>query len=222
MGKLIVIEGIDGSGKSTQFRLLKDFLDRKSDVASKVLEFPRYSSSSSALIKMYLSGQFGDDPSSVNPYAASTFFTVDRYASFMQDWKDFYDNGGVILTDRYTGSNAIHQGAKLSRDDRDEFFRWLGEFEFTYIGIPKPDIVFYMSICAEIAVRRLTERQRKTGEEADIHERDFGHLKDSAECGMQASAYYGWKNISCVTNGKERAELEIHQELCEEVTCLLR
>jgi len=212
LGKLIVFEGIDGSGKSTQFELMCErFL--KENRQFKRLVFPRYNEPSSALIKMYLAGDFGDSPDSVNAYAASSFFAVDRYASFVQDWKDFYDAGGLILTDRYTTSNALHQGAKMVADQRECFFKWLYEYEFNLIGLPMPDLVIYMDIEANFAAKRLRRRQTETGTEADIHESDISYLKNCAESGKQAAAQFDWKKVSCLSNGYERDKHDIHKEI---------
>jgi dTMP kinase len=123
------------------------------------LTFPQYQEPSSALIKMYLNGEFGDSPEDVNPYAASTFFAVDRYASFMKSWREPYRSGSIFLTDRYTTSNALHQGAKLPENKRIDFFKWLYDFEFGLMELPKPDIVIYMDIPAHEAVKRIGERQ---------------------------------------------------------------
>ncbi|MCL2820669.1 MAG: thymidylate kinase [Oscillospiraceae bacterium] len=212
MGKLIVFEGIDGSGKSTQFEMMcKRLSDEERQF--KRLVFPRYSEPSSALIKMYLNGEFGDSPDSVNAYAASSFYAVDRYASFAQDWRDYYNNGGLILTDRYTTSNALHQGAKIPAVKREHFFKWLYDYEFNLIGLPAPDIVIYMDITAEFAATRLKRRQTETGTSADIHENDMVYLNNCAESGRHAAEIYNWQRISCVNNGDERDFNEIHTEI---------
>jgi dTMP kinase len=212
MGKLIVFEGIDGSGKSTQFRLLCQRYEQAGVPFSR-LTFPQYQEPSSALIKMYLNGEFGENPEAVNPYAASTFFAVDRYASYIKVWRDIYAGGAVILTDRYTTSNALHQGSKLPEDKRNEFFKWLYDFEFGLMELPKPDIVIYMDISAENAAERLSQRQAATGVAADIHERNLGYLRECARCGAQAADYYGWRRISCFWGETPRSEQEIHEEI---------
>jgi len=212
LGKLVVFEGIDGSGKSTQFELMCErFLSEK--IQFKRLVFPRYSEPSSALIKMYLAGDFGDSPDSVNAYAASSFFAVDRYASYIQDWREYYESGGLILTDRYTTSNALHQGAKMAAKQREAFLKWLYEYEFDHIGLPTPDLVVFMDIDAEFAAKRLHHRQTETGTEADIHENDMTYLQNCAESGKQAAAQFGWHSVSCVINGVERDKFDIHDEI---------
>ena len=219
MGKLIVFEGIDGSGKSTQFELLCERLTLESADFKRV-RFPRYDKPSSTLVRMYLGGEFGDDPDAVNAYAASSFYAVDRFASFVQDWRAYYENGGLVLTDRYTTSNALHQGAKLPAEERERFFIWLYEYEFDRIGLPTPDTVIYLDIEAEQAAQRLLRRQAETGTGGDIHEKDMEYLKQSAQSGKQAAALYGWNKISCFSGGSERAENELHQEIFEIVRTL--
>ena len=212
MGKLIVFEGIDGSGKSTQFDLLCRRLSGEGRDFTRV-RFPRYDEPSSALIKMYLGGEFGDGPDAVNAYAASTFFAVDRYASYMQDWRKHYQSGGLVLTDRYTTSNAIHQGAKLVPEQRAQFFSWLYEYEFRLIGLPEPDLVIYMDIDAKRAAKRLERRQTETGTVGDIHEKDTVYLECCSQCGRQAAGHYGWYKVDCITEGLERSEDDIHKEI---------
>ena len=216
MGKLIVFEGIDGSGKSTQFEMMCKRLSDE-DRQFKRLVFPRYSEPSSALIKMYLGGDFGDNPDSVNAYAASSFYAVDRYASFVQDWREYHEDGGLILTDRYTTSNALHQGAKIAVEHRKQFFKWLYDYEFNLLGLPSPDLVVFMDIEAEFAATRLERRQTETGTNADIHEKDMTYLKNCAESGKQAAIQFGWHSISCINNGIERDTNEIHNEIYNKI-----
>ena len=212
MGRLIVFEGIDGSGKSTQFDLLCSRLSSEGSDFKRV-RFPRYDEPSSALIRMYLGGEFGDDPDAINAYAASSFFAVDRYASFIQDWRQYYEDGGLILTDRYTTSNAIHQGAKLATGQRERFFSWLYEYEFQLMGLPEPDLVFYMDIDASRAARRLEHRQAETGKAGDIHEKDIVYLEYCSQSGRQAAEHYGWYRIDCFHEDRERTEKDIHEEI---------
>ncbi|MCL2402193.1 MAG: thymidylate kinase [Oscillospiraceae bacterium] len=211
MGKLIVFEGIDGSGKSTQFKRICARLEAEGKDFVRVA-FPQYNKPSSALIKMYLGGEFGEDPDSVNAYAASSFYAVDRFASFQTVWREYYQNGGIVLTDRYTTSNAIHQGAKLPVDLREEFFKWLREYEFALLGLPAPDLVLYMDIDADSAVMRMARREAETGTAADIHEKNLDYLQRSAACAQHAARFYGWQSIQCVADGKERTEMDIERE----------
>jgi len=163
---------------------------------------------------MYLGGGFGSDPDAVNAYAASSFFTVDRIASYLQDWRDYYESGGLILTDRYTTSNAIHQGAKLPPEDRERFFKWLYEYEFNLVGLPMPNTVIYMDIESNQAAQRLEKRQTETGTSGDIHEQDAKYLNQCAQSGKHAAMYYGWNLVSCFSDATARSEKEIHQEIC--------
>ena len=220
MGTLIVLEGIDGSGKSTQFELLCRRLQSEGR-SFKRLVFPRYDSESSALIRMYLGGQFGADPSSVNAYAASTFFSVDRYASYVTEWKDYYLNGGLLLSDRYTTSNAIHQGSKLQGEDRKDFLNWLYQFEFDLLGLPRPDAVIYLDVPSQVSVEHIKRRSLETGAKADIHEQSAGYLEESRRCGLEAAGHYGWKVVDCAPDGVMRSIEDIGNEIYKYVEGVL-
>lgn len=212
MGKLIVLEGTDGSGKSTQFRLLTQRLEQGGTDFQKLV-FPQYQEESSALIRMYLQGAFGQKPEDVNAYAASTFYAVDRYASYKKVWQDYYLQGGLILSDRYTTSNAVHQGSKVEGAARQEFFRWLTEFEFDRLGLPRPDLVIYLDVPTELSEAMMRKREQTTGAHADIHERDLAYLRLCREAGRQAANAYGWHMIDCAGAGGMRPIPEIHEEI---------
>ena len=212
MGKLIVIEGTDGSGKSTQFRLMSEHLE-KDNVAFKHLVFPRYSEESSALIRMYLGGQFGTKPSDVNAYAASAFYAVDRYASYKMDWGKWYEEGGVVLSDRYTTSNAVHQASKETGAAREKYLKWLYEFEYDQLGLPRPDLTIYLDVPTDFTEKMLRVREEATNTKADIHEKDMQYLATCRQCGRAAADYYGWTVIQCVKDGKMRTIEDIHQEI---------
>ncbi len=212
MGKLIVIEGTDGSGKSTQFRLMSEHLE-KDNVAFKHLVFPRYSEESSALIRMYLGGQFGTKPSDVNAYAASAFYAVDRYASYKMDWGKWYEEGGVVLSDRYTTSNAVHQASKETGAAREKYLKWLYEFEYDQLGLPRPDLTIYLDVPTDFTEKMLRGREEATNTKADIHEKDMQYLATCRQCGRAAADYYGWTVIHCVKDGKMRTIEDIHQEI---------
>jgi len=214
MGKLIVFEGIDGSGKSTQFELLCARL-ASGDRDFMRVRFPRYDKPSSAVLRMYLNGEFGSEPDAVNAYAASSFYAIDRFASFKQDWGGYYQSGGLILTDRYTTSNAIHQGAKFPPHRREAFFKWLFEYEQDLIGLPGPDLVIFLDIEAGQAARRLYSRQAETDTTGDIHEKDASYLMECTKCGRQAAQLYNWRTIDCIRDGNERGESELHEEIYE-------
>ena len=216
MGKLIVLEGTDGSGKSTQFRLLSQWL-AESGKDFKHIVFPRYDQESSALIRMYLGGQFGTNPSDVNGYAASAFYAVDRYASYKQDWGSFYENGGLILSDRYTTSNAVHQTSKAPADEQTEFLRWLYEFEYDKLGLPRPDLVIYLDVPTAFTEKLMRSREAATNTKADIHEKDLAYLATCRKTGRAAAEHYGWTIINCVCDEQMRSIEDIHQEIYSHV-----
>ena len=220
MGKLIVIEGTDGSGKSTQFKLLTEYLEASGRPFRKLV-FPRYSEPSSSLIRMYLGGEFGTNPSDVSSYAASSFYAVDRYASYKQDWGGWYEQGGLVLSDRYTTSNAVHQAAKEPPEKRGEFLSWLYEFEYERLGLPKPDLILYLDVPTDFTERMMRHREQATNTKADIHEKDMGYLSICRESGRAAAAFYGWTVIECVKDGAMRSIEDIHQEIIAHVAKLL-
>lgn len=212
-GKLIVFEGTDGSGKSTQFGALCRRLDGMGKEYRKLV-FPQYSEPSSALIRMYLGGEFGKNPADVNPYAASAFYAVDRYASLKKVWGRYYEEGGLVLTDRYTTSNAVHQAVKCARLDRPAFLRWLDDFEHDKMGLPRPDLVLYLDMPTDKAVELLRSREAATHTQADIHELDTGYLAACRESALQAAQVLGWKKISCLDAGGALRSIEdIHEEI---------
>lgn len=212
MGKLIVLEGIDGSGKSAQYRRLTARFEREGlDYHSIV--FPRYDQESSALIRMYLNGDFGSRPDDVNAYASSIFYAVDRYASYMTDWKAYYQSGGVVLSDRYTTSNAVHQGAKLPPEEQPRFFDWLYDLEYVKLGLPRPDLVIFLDVDLATSEARMHRRQLKTGKSGDIHERDTEYLQLCLDTGHRAAAHYGWRVVDFMKDGKEREVDEKHEEI---------
>jgi dTMP kinase len=220
MGKLIVIEGTDGSGKSTQFQKLTQRL-RDEGKQFKTLVFPQYAEPSSALIRMYLGGEFGTKPTDVNAYAASAFYAVDRYASYKKDWGKWYDEGGLILSDRYTTSNAVHQTSKEAPEDRAAFLQWLYEFEYDKLGMPKPDMIIYLDVPTSFTEQLMRRREAATNTSADIHEKDMTYLATCREMGRTAAAYYGWNVIQCVRDDKMRSIEDIHQEIYDLVSkCL--
>ena len=220
MGKLIVIEGTDGSGKSTQFRLLTEAVAKAGHEFRKLV-FPQYSEESSALIRMYLGGEFGSSPSDVNAYAASAFYAVDRYASWKKVWGEWYQNGGLVLSDRYTTSNAVHQASKEKEEDRAEFLRWLYEFEYDKLGLPRPDLTIYLDVPTEYTEKLMRNREAATGTHADIHEKDLGYLATCRAMGRAAAEYYGWTVIHCVKDGAMRSIEDIHEEIYSHVKACL-
>ena len=220
MGKLIVIEGTDGSGKSTQFRLLTDRLESE-QVKFQKLVFPQYSEPSSALIRMYLGGEFGKSPSDVNAYAASAFYSVDRYASYRKVWGKWYEEGGLVVSDRYTTSNAVHQASKEPEDKREVFLNWLYDFEYDKLGLPRPDLVIYLDVPTDFTEKMLRYRESETNTHADIHEQDMQYLATCRQMGRAAAAHYGWTVIRCVRDGAMRSMENIHEEIYRHVAACL-
>ena len=216
---LIVLEGIDGSGKSTQFSLLRSHLETQGKDFS-CLRFPQYDKASSALLQMYLQGEFGQNPNDVNAYAAATFYAVDRFASYRQVWKEDFLAGKLILADRYTTSNAVHQGAKLHGMAQNDFFSWLDDFEYQKMELPRPNIVLYLDISLEIALENVAKRQAQTGQ-WDIHEAGNDYLASCLLAAQQAADFFGWQKISCVHEGKMRPQEDIFQDILTVVQGLL-
>ena len=212
-GRLIVLEGIDGSGKSSQYRAVCERL-RQDGFSFSHIVFPRYEKDSSALIRMYLQGAFGSSPDDVNAYTASAFYAVDRFASFREDWGKQYRCGGLILSDRYTTSNAVHQGSKLPDEELPAFFDWLSDLEYKKMGLPEPDLVIYLDTDVQTSVTRMRKRENETGTRADIHEKDLNYLARCLHTADLACEYYGWKRISYLNpDGTERSLEEKSDEI---------
>jgi len=212
MGKLIVIEGTDGSGKSTQFKRLTQRLQADGHTFQKLV-FPQYAEPSSALIRMYLGGEFGTRPTDVNAYAASAFYAVDRYASYKKVWGQWYEQGGLVVSDRYTTSNAVHQASKEPEESRGAFLNWLYEFEYDRLGLPKPDLILYLDVPTDFTEAMMRRREADTNTTADIHEQDMEYLATCRRSGRAAAEFYGWTVIDCVRNGEMRSIEDIHEEI---------
>ena len=213
-GQLIVIEGLDGSGKATQANRLFETLQAQGKPVRKV-SFPDYASDSSALIKMYLAGEFGKDPSDVNAYAASSFFAVDRFASYKAQWGKFYENGGIVIADRYTTSNAVHQCSKLPQDQWDTYLSWLFDFEYRLMGIPAPDKVVYLQVDPTVSQKLMTGRYQGDESKKDIHESNLDYLARSREAAEYCAKSLGWQTVRCVENGSLRPIEDISCEVLE-------
>jgi len=211
-GRLIVIEGLDGSGKATQSQSLYQALSDKG-IPVKKISFPNYESDSSALVKMYLSGAFGTDPSAVNAYAASTFFAVDRYASYKKDWGNFYEEGGVVIADRYTTSNGVHQCSKLPQSQWESFLDWLFHFEYQLLGIPAPDTVVYLQVDPHVSQKLMTDRYQGDESKKDIHENNLAYLDRSRLAAEYCAEKLGWKTVHCIRNGAMRPVEDISAEV---------
>lgn len=215
MGKLIVIEGTDSSGKETQTRKLYERLEKEITNVIR-LSFPNYKSPACEPVKMYLAGAFGDNALDINPYPVSTMFAIDRYASYKMEWEKFYQDGGIIVTDRYTTSNMVHQASKIeSIDKKNEYLDWLEELEYSKMGIPRPDLIIFLNMPTETAAELMAQRKNKiTGEDIkDIHEKDISYLKKSYENACNIAKKYNWLEIKCVENGRLKTIDEIGEEI---------
>ncbi len=201
MGKMIVIEGLDGSGKSTQANLLKEYLNSKG-IETYTLDLPYYNDPSSTLVKMYLGGELGDKPSDVNAYAASTFYAVDRYASFKKHWEKEYNTDKITVANRYTTSNASHQMTKLSESEWDSYLEWLFDFEYNKVGVPEPDLVIYLEMPVEISQKLLSKRYQGDENKKDVHERDVEYLVSCHKAAAYAAEKLGWEIIHCGKDGE--------------------
>jgi len=220
MGKLYVIEsGTDCSGKATQTQKIFDRLLHEGFNVMKV-EYPNYKSDSSALVKMYLSGTFGTDPNAINPYASSTFYAVDRFASFKTEWESFYKNGGIVIADRYTTSNMIHQAGKIKDIcEREQYLDWLWDLEFVKMQLPIPDKVLFLDVAPEISINLMKNRKNKFDNNApkDIHERNQRHLLDAYHNALFIINKYHWYRINCVNNNQMKSIEDIHELIYEQI-----
>ena len=207
-GKLIVIEGSDGSGKATQTKKLFQRLTSQGQRVEQI-SFPDYDSDSSALIKMYLNGNFGLHAEDVDAYAASTFYAVDRYASFKMKWKKYFDDGEIILADRYTTSNMIHQAVKINDEvERNIFLNWLEDFEYEKLKLPRPDKIIFLDMPPSISEKFLIERKQ-----SDIHEKDFEYLRRCYQMYKEVAKKFNWITINCSEKNNPRDVDDIHEEI---------
>lgn len=219
-GKLFVIDGTDGSGKQTQFNKLKERLDEE-NIEYKTVSFPNYDSPSSSLVKMYLSGEFGKNAKEVSPYIASTFYAADRYATFKKEYEEFYNNGGIILADRYTTANMVHQAGKIEdKEELEKFLDWLWDFEFNLYGLPVPTEVFFLNMPVEKSLELIKDRDNKFTNQSqkDIHESDVNHLIDAHKAACYVAKKYNWYEINCVNiENNIRTIEDIHEEIYNEI-----
>lgn len=220
MGKLFAIDGTDGCGKQTQFDKLCERL-KNENINFKTVSFPNYKSDSSALVKMYLAGNFGKNANDVNAYIASTFYAADRYATFKKEKLDeYYKNGGIILADRYTTANMVHQAGKITDNDkRQKFLDWLWDFEFNLYGLPIPTKVFFLNMPTKYSVKLMENRENKitNQSEKDIHEKDFNYLNQSYNAACCLAKQYNWYEIKCIQNNEIRTINDIHNEIYSEI-----
>ena len=214
MKKLIIIEGLDGSGKSTQVKLLEDHFKANS-VDYKKIKLPDYDSPSSTLVKMYLGGEFGSSADSVNAYAAGAFYAVDRFASYKLNWGKDYEKGTVILADRYATSNSIYQMEKIPKEQWDAYLDWSADFEYNKIGIPKPDAVIYLDMPVEISQKLMTARYDGNESKKDVHEVDVDFLQKCRKAALYTAEKQGWKVIACSDGEKPLPIDVIHSRIVE-------
>ncbi|MCH5183420.1 MAG: thymidylate kinase [Oscillospiraceae bacterium] len=220
--RLIAIDGLDGSGKETQTKLLEQAL-REKGIPCRTVSFPTYDGEMSAAVNLYLQGRFGEDPGAVNGYAASTFYAVDRFCSYRLDWQKDYEAGTVILANRYTTANAVHQLSKLPPEEYDAFLDWLFEFEYGKLGLPAPDLVLYLCVPPAVSAALIRRRASETGRVTDIHEKSPSHLQDSYRAALYASEKLGWTTVHCAGEGDSlRTREDIHSQVLGYVEQLLR
>jgi len=219
-GKLIVLEGTDGTGKTTQVRLMAERLETEG-MSCREIKLPRYGTPFAVPVEQYLQGRLGKHPGDVSAYAATTLYAIDRYASYKEDWGEFYRSGGLILADRYTTSNAVYQAAKLPEGEREEYLRWLFDLEYRRLELPEPDLVIYLDLPTELSVQLLRRRQEATHTAADIHEQDEAYLRQCRENAREVARQLGWHLIDCSRKGALRTLEDIHGELWQLVQAVL-
>ena len=217
MGRLIVLDGLDGSGKSTQLLRMQEYFAEQ-NIDYRQISFPDYEQPSSALVSMYLRGEFGTSADAVNAYAASSFYAVDRYASYKKFWQEDYEADRLILAARYTTSNAIHQMGKLPKTEWDAYLNWLQEYEYGLLGLPKPDTVIFLDMPLEISQQLLSSRYEGDETKKDIHERDLQYLRICRESALYAAGAMNWSVISCGENGKPLPREEITKRIVSVIT----
>lgn len=214
MTKLIIIEGLDGSGKSTQTALLEKYFS-DSQIDYKKIKLPDYDSPSSTLVNMYLGGEFGKSADDVNAYAAGAFYAVDRFASYKLKWGSDYKRGTLILADRYATSNLIYQMEKIPCSQWDEYIDWSTDFEYNKIGIPKPDLVIFLDMPVEVSQKLMTYRYNGDENKKDVHEANVEFLNRCRESAFYAAKKQGWKIVECSDGASPKSVEDIHKSIVE-------
>ena len=212
-GKVIVLEGLDGCGKSTQLDLVLGYLKEKG-VTCRSVSFPNYEALSGKLVQQYLTGEIPADGRN-GAYAASAIYAADRYISYMTDWKGFYESGGVVLAGRYTTSNAIYQLTKLPPEEHEYFLNWLCDFEYGKLGLPEPDIVVYLDMPVEVSQILLSERYRGDESKKDIHECDLDFMHACRNSALYAADQCGWNVINCADGAFPLPIEDVYDRICE-------
>lgn len=223
MGKIIVIEGTDSSGKETQTKLLYERIKKVNEKTIKI-SFPNYDSPACEPVKMYLAGSFGTDAVKVNPYPVSTMYAIDRYASYKQDWGKSYEEGYIIVTDRYVTSNMIHQASKIqSEEEKEEYLKWLIDLEYKKNQIPEPDIVIFLKMPIDKAKELMENRNNKIdgSMKKDIHEINEDYLKKSYKNATEISQKFNWYEVECVENNRIKSIEEINDEIFKKIEKLI-
>lgn len=214
--RLVVIEGLDGSGKSTQVALLKEYLTANGTPVRQI-KLPDYDDPSSTLVKMYLGGDFGSQPEDVNVYAASSFYAVDRYASYRRHWQTDYEAGTLILADRYTTSNAVHQAVKLPEAEWKDYLQWLSDYEYQKLGIPRPDSVIFLDMPVEVSQKLMTARYGGEEGRKDVHEANVRYLHACRKAALFAAKELGWSVVTCAEGGSPLPIEQIHAEIIKKL-----
>ncbi len=212
MGIFIDLEGLDGSGKTTQTELICKRL-QADGVDFKRIKLPDYDSESSILVRKYLAGDFGKNAGDVNAYAASVLYAADRFASFTERWGIDYKSGKLIFADRYTPANALYQMTKLTKEEWDPYLEWLFDFEYNKIGIPEPDKVIFLDMPVEVSQRLMTSRYNGDESKKDVHEANVGFLLACREAALYAAEKYGWSVITCAKDGEPLSIEEINDKI---------
>lgn len=224
MGKLIIIEGkTDGVGKETQTKILYERLVKEGYNVRKIT-FPNYGTAACVPVESYLNGDLGENPGAVNPYAVSSLYANDRFFSFVQDWGRFYEEGGIIISDRYTTSNMIHQASKITdAHEKNTYLDWLYDLEFNKYKLPVPDSVIFLDVPLEVSAQLMANRKNKINgtDNKDIHEKDLNYLKVCSENADYIATKYNWNKIKCVDNDSMRSIESIHEDIYSVVSQLL-
>lgn len=209
MSKLIVIEGLDGCGKTTQLEILKEKFPE-----ANFITFPYYNTDSGRIVSDYLSGKFHEENPTVSAYSASAIYAVDRYTSYKTHWERLYNSENLLISARYVTSNAIYQMTKLEKSEWDGFLGWLFDFEYEKLGLPKPDRTIFLDMPIEVSQKLMTQRYNGDEGKKDIHERDTAFLSACREAALYTAKKCGWDMVACSQNGEPRGIEDINKDLC--------